>query len=76
MFGIGVFLCLFLFYSFASDSCMTVLSEEDSLEMPYGGIKVLAIPVRIIPTATSIRGQLGKGFRAGTNRRHCGGGDV
>jgi hypothetical protein len=44
---------------FASDSCVTVLSEEDSLEIPYGGIKVFAIPVRIIPTATSIPGQLG-----------------
>jgi hypothetical protein len=43
---------------FASDSCVTVLSEEDSLEIPYGGIKVLAIPVRIIPTPTSIPGQL------------------
>lgn len=34
---------------FAADSCVTMQSKEGSLEMPHGGVKVLALPVRIIP---------------------------
>jgi len=39
---------------FAADSCVTVLSKKGSFEMPYGGVKVLAIPVKIIPPETNI----------------------
>src|SRR5438045_6343662 len=41
---------------FAADSCVTVQSTEGSLEMPHGGVKVLALPVRIIPPDTKIPG--------------------
>lgn len=36
---------------FASDSCVTMQSKEGSLEMPHGGVKVLALPVKIVPPA-------------------------
>src|SRR5258706_7759510 len=39
---------------FAADSCVTVQTADSSLEMPYGGVKVLALPVRIAPPDTNI----------------------
>jgi len=47
---------------FAADSCVTLQSEEGAQEMPYGGVKVLALPVRIIPPGTNIPGQFGNPF--------------
>ena len=47
---------------FAADSCVTFQGEEGALELPYGGVKVLALPVRIIPPGTKIPGQFGNPF--------------
>lgn len=34
---------------FAADSCVTIQSKDGPLEMPHGGVKVLALPVKIVP---------------------------
>ena len=47
---------------FAADSCVTVQGKDGSLEMPYSGVKVLAVPVSISPPFTNTSGQLVEPF--------------
>lgn len=50
---------------FAADSCVSVLTDDHQhFRMPYGGIKVLPIPLRIIPPGTNIPGPPEQPFEA------------